>query len=285
MEFMTIPKARKWIVFVGLAIFMVSGGCGQLDEKPAGDYLNLALAGMAGSDGVTFEGATALLRGSEGKPYASINYGGKVTDHSTVTLYSLLPDRESSQTVATPKKASKAADNKTFYSKIEKKKGQWQVLSESNMLNETPLSRLNPLQQLEDLSSLSKQVTEESGAGGGTRTLRIELSPDVAREQLVKQLEQELAILRIQGETQVRAQISGRPELKKELDSFWQKKSKELKNRLASAQVKTVYHLKVDSRRNLPKRLAWTRTISYPSDVQKVLSETYVTQIDFYGYR
>ena len=284
MEFMTIPTTRKWIVLAVAATCIFSGGCSRINQKPAGDYLNLALAGMAGSDGVTFEGATALLRGNEAKPYTSINYGGNVTDHSKVTLYSLLPDNPSSKSVTTSKKALKNADKKTFYSRLEKKEGQWQVLSESNTLNETPSSRLNPLQQLDDLSRLSKKVTEESGSGAGTRILRVELSPDAAREQLVKQLEQEMKNLRTQSEAQLKAQMTGQPELRKNLDTFWRKKNEELKSRLANAQVKTVYHLKVDSRRNLPKRLAWTRTVSYPGDVQRALSETFVTQIDFYGY-
>ncbi|KGE16686.1 hypothetical protein [Paenibacillus wynnii] len=287
---MTSPVVRKWIMtWVVLVTCIYSSGCNKLNDKPAGEYLDLALSGMAGSDGVTFEGATALLRGSAGTPYASVYYGGNVKDHNKVTLYTILPDQRSTESESTNhvKEASSATDKPSYYSKLEKKEGAWKVLSESSSQEDNPLPRLNPLHQLEELEGLDKTVTEEAGAGAGrgVRVLRIELSPAEARKQLTNQLEQEMSALRTLGQTQEKQLTANQPQLKKALDTFWQKKNAELKNKLERAQVKTIYHLNVDSRRNLPKRLAWTRTISYPEDAQNALSETYVAQVNFYGYR
>ncbi|MDQ0193133.1 hypothetical protein [Paenibacillus wynnii] len=285
---MTNPAVRKWIMtWVVLITCIYSSGCNKLSDKPAGEYLDLALAGMAGSDGVTFEGATALLRGSEGTPYASVYYGGNVKDHNKVTLYTLLPDGETTKPESTNqiKKASSATDKPSYYSKLEKIEGGWKVLSESSSQEGNPLPRLNPLHQLEELEGLDKTVTEEAGAGRGVRVLRIELSPAEARQQLINQLEQEMSALRTFGQTKENTLTSNKPVLKKVLDTFWEKKNAELKTKLERAQVKTIYHLNVDSRRNLPQRLAWTRTISYSGDAQNALSETYVAQVNFYGYR
>ncbi|MCL6606276.1 MAG: hypothetical protein K6T94_25705 [Paenibacillus sp.] len=284
---MTRSGVRKWIVMLTVSVVCIyCGGCNKQSEKPAGNYLNLALAGMAGSDGVTFEGATVLLRGSEGTPYASIYYGGDVKDHNKVTLYTLLPDRESSEPEPSGqiKEASSATAEQPLYSELEKKEGRWQVLSGSSLQEENPLPRLNPLHQLEELEGLDKKVTQETGAGRGVRLLRIELTPDGARKQLRNQLEQELSALRTQSQTKEN-QVSTQPQLKKALDGFWKKQNADLKRKLEQAQVKTIYHIKVDSRRNLPKRLAITRTISYPGDDQNARAETNVTQVDFYGYR
>ena len=280
---MRIPVIRKWVVLVVISVVCsINSGCNRLNDKPGGEYLNLALAGMAGSDGVSFEGATALLSGSEGTSYASVYYGGEVEDHNKVTLYTLLPDKKLPKSASNKmKEASSATDEKSFFSRLEKKEGHWKVLSGSTVQQNNPLPGLNPLHQLEELKGLNKTVTEEAGGGKGVRILRIELFPEEAHKQLANQLNQEMAALR----DKENIQVSNNPKAKAALDTFWKEKSDELKHKLDSAQVKTVYHLNVDIRRNLPKRLAWTRTINYPGDDKNTAAETYVSQVDFYGYR
>ncbi|WP_410511631.1 hypothetical protein PaeBR_16355 [Paenibacillus sp. BR2-3] len=289
MKLMTRLFIRNGIVVVTLTLYCaLSSGCSLRNEKPAGDDLDLALAGMTGSDGVTFEGATALLRGSDGTPYETLYYGGKVKDHNQVTLYTLLPDSNSSKAAATGKinKLGSAIPNKqSYYSQLKKIGGQWQPLSQSFPQEGNPLPRLNPIYQLEELEGMDKTVTEEAGAGRGTRVLRIELSPDEAHAQLAAQLNQEMSALRSFNQTGEESQSSANPQLNKALETYWKKQNTELQRKLDKAHVETVYHLNVDVKRNLPKRLAWTRTINFPGDIQKTRSETYVTQIDFYGYR
>jgi len=273
------------------AVFMSSilaGGCGNINGKPTGEYLDLALAGMEGSDGVTFEGATALLQGTEGTPYVSLYYGGTVKEHDKVTLYTLLPDGSAAGAAATAGELKKlertSASTPAYYSQLEKIKGQWQPLSGS-VEDDNPLPRLNPLSQLEELQSLDKTVTEESGAGRGTRILRIELSPEEAHEQLARQLNQEMSALRTGSGLEKTGQHAAKPVLAQKLEAFWEKQNAELQRRLESAQVKTVYHVNVDVRRNLPKRLSCTRTVSYPDNTGRAGKETYVTEVNFYGYQ
>lgn len=69
--------------------------------------------------------------------------------------------------------------------------------------------------------------------------------------------------------------------------SLWEQKDRELQQKLKQVSVKAVYYLKVDTKRNLPKQLTWARTVSYPDtngDFRKAADETYLTQVNFYGY-
>lgn len=276
---------RPAIVTVALFAILFSG-CSRINDKPAADYLDLALAGMAGSDGVTFEGAAALLRGSDGTPYESLYYGGTMEEHHKVTLYSLVQDASNSTAASGKSKKTRALSpaKPYYYSQLEKIEGQWRTLTQSSTEENHALPLLNPFQQLEDLEDLDKTVTEETGAGRGNRFLRIELTPEEARNQLVKELNGELSSLRSNNYPAEGRQGLGNPEMVGALEDFWKKQDSELQRKLDAVQVKTVYHLIVDSRRNLPRRLACTRTVSFSGSTDKQI-ERFVSQIDFYGYR
>ncbi|MNW04163.1 hypothetical protein D3C71_2002100 [compost metagenome] len=75
-----------------------------------------------------------------------------------------------------------------------------------------------------------------------------------------------------------------RGEVTSAMNALWAQKENELQQRLAEAEITSVYFLKVDTKRNLPKGLTWTRTVSYPGSVDPAEAETYVTKVDFYGY-
>ncbi|WP_379133426.1 hypothetical protein [Paenibacillus sp. sgz500958] len=279
---------RSWVRSLMMMMIICSTlccGCGTKAGKPAGEYLNLALAGMEGSDGVTFEGAAALLQGNENTPYVSLYYGGNVKEHNKLTLYTLLPDG------STPETASKAGQIRnlgqtasnapSYYSQLEKVKGRWQPLGGKSE-EDNPLSHLNPIHQLEELKSLEKKVTEERGAGRGMRNLRIELSPNAAHSQLADQLNQEMSALHSRNKG---LGESGQSGLDEALEKLWQKRNAELQSRLGQAEVKMVYHLSVDVKRNLPKRLSWTRTITYSGQSTESEGESYVSDVNFYSYR
>jgi hypothetical protein len=289
MRLMTRLFIRKNIVVLTfLALFSVLGsGCGGQSGKPGQEYLNLALAGMAGTDGVTFEGASALLKGRNGTPYESLYYGGKMEKHNQVTLYTLLPDGNSTNAAGadTIKQESASTNKPYYYSQLKKIGDKWEPFNTSDSQEGNPLPRLNPISQLEELEKLDKTVEVEAGGGRGIRVLRIELSPEEAYAQLAAQLNDEMSALRNVGQNAVKSTADTNPNLNKALAAFWKKQDTELRNRLERAQVQAVYHLNIDTRHNLPKRMSLTRTVSFQGDGSETHSETYVTQIDFYGYR
>ncbi|WP_310832855.1 hypothetical protein [Paenibacillus pedocola] len=269
-------------------ILLLLSGCGTLNGKPAAQELNLVLAGMDGSDAVSFEGAAALLIGGQPVSESALYYGGKIEDHNKVSLYSLLPDEPGETKAAAQEGLNKLEQSRSaapaYYTRLEKKDGEWLMQSSSPESGAgNPLTALNPLRQLEELEQLEKQVTEETGSARGSKVLRIKLSPGEAKRQLKAQLEREMQAIRpAAGNTQDPA--GQRTEVTTAMNTLWAQKENELQQKLAEAEITSVYFLKVDTKRNLPKRLTWTRTVSYPASGDPAEVETYVTKVDFYGY-
>lgn len=65
---------------------VLCSGCSVLRDKPAKEDLSLALAGMAGSDEVVFEGANMLTRGGRQfpNPYCSMEVQWRIIKGKTV---------------------------------------------------------------------------------------------------------------------------------------------------------------------------------------------------------
>ncbi|AHV97118.1 flagellar basal body-associated FliL family protein [Paenibacillus sabinae] len=275
---MMISQAKRAAVLLAI-LCGLTGGCGVMDGKPAGEMLNLALAGLTGTDGVTFEGQAALLVDGRQLPEGSVYYGGEMNHHSTLRLYTLLPDSANTRGVLTEQSA-----RANLYSRLEKRNGAWQVLPESDERSVNPLPGLNPIRQLEELKSMSKMVTNEDGAGRGMRLLRIELAPQQAQDQLAAELKAEMEAIRAAYSRLPDLRAGTGAELSK-LETLWSKENGELERRLNNAAVETVYHVKVDARRNLPKSMSRQRTITYMTTKGQTRRETYVSRVDFYGYR
>jgi len=176
---------------------------------------------------------------------------------------------------------------KPYYSQLEKKDGRWELLTTENSSEEgNPLPALNPLKQLEELDAMEKNVTEEAGAGRGTSVLRIELTPSEARKQLSVELEKEMQNLRPKGLESAENSTAADQAVAKALEKLWQKKNNELQEKLKQANVETVYHLTIDKKHNLPRRLTLNRKVSYSGETtNKSDNETYVSKVDFTGYR
>lgn len=262
---MVIWKKKALPALLALA-FVIAAGCGTTDRAAAVDTLKLALSGMTGSDGVTFEGETALLVDGKQLEDASVYYGGKMDNHRSLSLYTLLPDQEEAG------KTAALSDHSTFYSKLEKQNGVWVQLSKQGQGTGGSLAALNPIRQLEELGTARKQVSLEPSAGRGVRELRVELDPVQAHSQLVSELKEEMEELRPAATL-------------KSAGALWQKEYDKLLARLKGVRVNTVYHIKVDARRNLPKSLTRQRTIIYPATGGAAHQEIRVTRVDFYGYR
>ncbi|MDH6373944.1 flagellar basal body-associated protein FliL [Paenibacillus sp. PastF-3] len=269
---------------------LLCSGCSVIRDKPAKEDLSLALAGMAGSDEVVFEGANMLTRGGTTVPESLLFYGGTVQDHKKVKLYTLLPDKSTIQKTAAggvKDLKSNAYAMKPYYSQLEKKEGRWELQTTENSSEEgNPLPALNPLKQLEELESMEKSVTEEAGAGRGTSVLRIELTPSEARKQLSAELEKEMQNLRPKVSESAENNAEADQAVTEALEKLWQKKNNELQQKLKQANVETVYHLTVDKKHNLPRRLTLNRKVSYSGEMMnKSENETYVSKVDFTGYR
>lgn len=283
----------KWLcVRTGsLAVLLVCSlsGCAVLQDKPAAEDLSLVLAGMEGSDGVSFKGAAALMVGGKTLPDSMFYYGGKVADHKKISLYSLLPDGAPAASASEPaprQLKQGSANTPVLYTQMVKEKGKWTLKQASPVTVESnPLENLNPLRHLEELEQRQKTVSEEAGSARGTRVLRIELTGEEARSQLAAELEQEMEAIRpaVQGSSGVTAsQLTKALEAK---TALWEQKRAELQQRLDQTAIRTVYYLKVDPKRNLPERLTWNRTLTYPGKSGTETEETYITQVDFYDYK
>ncbi|WP_187355284.1 hypothetical protein ['Paenibacillus yunnanensis' Narsing Rao et al. 2020] len=280
-RFISAPKALLLL----LACCLLCSGCSASGgQKPAAEALSLALAGMDGSDGVSFEGAAALMLNGKLLEESALYYGGNVEDHHKVSLHTLLPDGEGQQTAAAGRQKRNKQTAATYATRLEKTDGGWTMLAETAADEWNPLPGLNPLRQLEEMEQLAKrQVTEEGGAAAGIRLLRIELAPEAAKEQLAAALERDMLVIRPAASNSGAA--DGKEAAGKELSAYWEQKEQELHGKLAGAEVASIYSLQVDAKRNRPKKLSWTRRITYPGSAGQATEEVYVSEVEFYGYR
>ncbi|AIQ63742.1 hypothetical protein PSTEL_12260 [Paenibacillus stellifer] len=274
--------ATKGLTGLIALVCVITAGCSAASDRPAAEQLGLALSGITGTDGVTFEGEAALFVNGAQKKDATLYYGGALKDHNSLSLYKL-----SSDAAQTPKPESLSTGEaaSTFYSRMVKEKGNWVAAESTGAQEPLPLPGMNPLSQLDDLSSLDKTVTREQGAGRGMLLLRVELSRDAGLRQLTRELDENMTPLRAAS-----VGAADRPAYHAEsayarLAELWSHENGELQRRLKQAEVKTVYHVKVDTRRNLPKTLTRQRTIRYLTPEGKSRQEMTVLRVDFYGYR
>lgn len=289
MAMMNLRCVRTGILALLMLSSLAFSGCAGVKDKPAAEDLNLVMAGMDGTDGVSFEGAAALLIDGKTIPESTLYYGGKVADHNRVSLYSLLPDggHPASAAESGPRSLEQGSgDAPVYYTRMVKEDGKWTMKQASPALGgSNPLEALNPLRQLEELEKMGKKVTEEAGSARGTRVLRIELTAEEARRQLSAELEQKMQAIKPAARIGAAAPADTQAKALATKNALWEQKQTELQQRLNQADIRTVYYLKVDPKRNLPTRLTSNRTLTYPGKAGATTEEAYITQVDFYGYK
>lgn len=280
---------RRITPLIVIVYCMSCNGCSSLRDTTTEDNLSAVLEGMAGKDTFSFEGAATLLRGGEPLPNSTLYYGGEVKELTKLSLYTLLSDRSlSNNTASSGIKDLRNSGTlaQSYFSQLEKKAGKWELQAATHSPQEfNPLPALNPLAQLEGLKEMEKKVTEEVGAGRGTKVLRFELTPTEAKNQLTNELEQEMMVLRPELHAEEQDSAEDALKLTKARIELWQKKNNQLQQKLEQAKIEAVYHLTLDKKYNLPRKLSLNRKVSYPSESNKSTSETYVTEVDFYDYR
>lgn len=264
MAMMNLRRIRTGFLVLLMLSGLVSSGCTVMKDKPAAEDLNLVMAGMDGTDGVSFEGAAALLIDGKTVPESSLYYGGKVADHNQITLYSLLPDGGQPAPAAESGPHSLrqgSGDAPVYYTRMVKEDGKWTMKQASPALDgSNPLEALNPLRQLEELEKMGKTVTEEAGSARGTRVLRIELTEAEARRQLSAELAQKMQAIKPAAGEDAAVPADTHAKALAAKSALWEQKQTELQQRLNQADIRTVYYLKVDPKRNLPTRLTSNRT-------------------------
>lgn len=280
---------RRITPLIIIVYCMLSSGCSTVrDNNSTKVDLNAVIESISGKDAFAFEGAATLLRGAEPLPESLLYYGGKVTDHTKLSLYSLLPDSSLSKSSVNSNSRdlkNNSSSVQPYYSQLEKKAGKWELQATAESSQEVnPLPALNPLAQLEKLEGMEINVTEEVGAGRGTRVLRFNLTSVEARNQLSDELEREMLALRPEGLNKTEKSSENELELTNAMFELWQKKNDQLQQKLEQAKIEAIYYLTVDKKDNLPRRLTLNRKVSYPSETNKLASETYVTQVDFYYF-
>lgn len=264
-------KGYRLVMAVSL-ICAVSGCGGAVDEAEAKEELSWALAGLAGSDAVTFEGAAALMLDGQTDARHSLYFGGSLEEHSRLSMYTLLPDEQGGGRLA--QASVRTASAAPLYVNLKKTDGKW--TGSAMEAEERRLAGFNPFKKLEELGAMKElKVAEEAGAGRGLRVLRVELPPEQARLTMKRELEAEM-------EGVLAAAKAGRNSLEPQLEALWKRERDHLSQRLEASEVGLVYHLTVDKKRNLPQRLTMRRTVVSPGGEAE---EALVSEIDFYGYR
>ncbi|MEK3794085.1 hypothetical protein MKX42_20310 [Paenibacillus sp. FSL R7-0204] len=285
---MNLPRVRMGFLALLMLSSLAFSGCTVMKDRPAAEDLNLVMAGMDGTDGVSFEGGAALLIDGKTVPESSLYYGGKIVDHNQISLYSLLPDGGQPAPAAESGLHSLkqgSGDAPVYYTRMVKEDGKWTMKQASPALSgSNPLEELNPLRQMEALEKMGKKVTEEAGSARGTRVLRIELTAAEARRQLSAELAQKMQAIKPAARIDAATHADTHAKALAAKSALWEQKRTELQQRLNQADIRTVYYLKVDLKRNLPTRLTWNRTLTYPGKAGGITEEAYITQVDFYGY-
>lgn len=278
---------KRIISLIVIFYCMSCSGCSSSRDLTTEDNLNVVLESMADKEAFSFDGAATLLRREGHLPNSTLYYGGEVKELTKLSLYTSLSDRSLSKTASSGVKDLNNSDSlaQSYYSLLEKKDGKWELQAATHSPQEfNPLPALNPLAQLEELKEMEKQVTEEVGAGRGTRVLRFELTPAQGKDQLTRELDREMMVLRPEPQNDDQTSNEDELKLRKARIELWQKKNSQLQQKLEQANIQTVYYLTLDKKNNLPRRFTLNRKVSYPSESNQSSIETYVTQVDFYNY-
>lgn len=257
-------KLGKMLIVVLTSMVMAS--CGWSGPKSPQDWFDVTWAGLAGSDTLSFKGNASLVRENQIQAEGSLIFSGKLQNHQVLTLNAESPRPQSDQNLKTA-----ATQKKGVTSTLQLKGKKWVVLNKPDSITTGvphTLNRINPLAQLEEIhDTKAKTIGMESGAARGTKVLRIELDPGEAkqllRRQLTEEMDQVLANWKIR-EQHLQIPTSRRQSLGREAGNVWGRGKKEMLDKLDTAKVTAVYHLTINKKTGLPKRLTLNNKITYP---------------------
>ncbi|USB34585.1 hypothetical protein [Paenibacillus sp. YPG26] len=262
-----------------IIMVMLIASCSK--PRTAQDWFDLTWAGLAGSDTLSFKGNTVLLRANRPQPEGSLAFSGELRNHQVLTLIADSPVNQENSGLK--EAASKGKSPLTTFQLNGRK---WAALDQSQGDRiPHPLARVNPLAQLEEIhNTKSKSLRLESGAARGTKVLRIELAPEEAKALLRRQLgeEMELVLANWKRDSQLlQLTIPEREALNREVLKLWSQGNGQLSDKLDQAEVRAVYHLTIDTKSGLPRRLTSNNKITFPGDSNLNKPEILVTDCSF----
>ncbi|GAB6990531.1 hypothetical protein [Paenibacillus pini] len=260
---------------VCLSFCLGLGGCGLFESgKTPEEWFKQTLAGLAGKDEFTFRGEEGLRRNEQDRFVQNMIYEGKLTQHDKLTMTNVVPKIAAHHGKDVLEMEGKEVNEVHLL----RQKGDWMHINEDGKARtQASLSRFNPLEQLEAIHELPKEITEETAAARGTKVLKIELTPAAAHTWLSKQLKQEMAVLR---EEQVMAK-GGTPKNKEKLEKVWKQGNDQLEQMLKQANVKTTYHLTINRKSGFPKRLSSKTYTRYTNAKGQQEQETLINDVLF----
>ncbi|WP_433946253.1 hypothetical protein [Paenibacillus sp. SN-8-1] len=272
-------KARVCRASVIMFMLVLITSCSR--PRSAQDWFDLTWAGLAGSDTLSFKGTTVLLRADKPQPEGSVAFSGELQNHQVLTLTANSPVKQADSNL-------KAAESKgkPIFTTLQLKGRRWVALDQAQGSSAShTLERINPLAQLEEIhDTKSKNIRLESGAARGTKVLRVELAPEEAKALLRRQLSDEMDLVLknwSRDSQQLQLSPSERNALNREVQALWSQGNRKLSEKLDQAEVSTVYHLTIDKRSGLPRRLTSNNRITYPGNSNLNKPETQVTDCSF----
>ncbi|WP_068616725.1 hypothetical protein [Paenibacillus tuaregi] len=277
----TYLKKGRFLPF--LLTCALLGACEISGPKTAQDWFEVTWAGLAGSDTMNFQGRASLLRDNQIQEEGNIAFSGQLQNHQMLTLKAEPSQAGRGHNLAMAG-LGKGAELATFQLKGRK----WVMLDRTER-SASPLprtlNRINPLAQLEEIhDTKAKTIRLESGAARGTKVLRIELAPDEAKALLRRQLTEEMDNVLADWKLRAAGLALSRPELDaltRQVEDTWSKGRKEMTHKLDIAQVSSVYHLTIDNKSGLPKRLTSSSTVTYPANSGVNKPEVYMADCHF----
>lgn len=264
---------------VSIIVILLCTSCSG--PRSAQDWFDLTWAGLAGSDTLSFKGTTVLLRADQLQPEGNVAFSGELQNHQILTLTADSPVKPADSNLEAAEVKSRRS-----IAKLQLKGRRWVALTENQgMSGSQPLTRVNPLAQLEEIhDTKSKTIRLESGAARGTKVLRVELAPEEAKRLLRRQLSDEMNLVLnnySRNSQQLVLSPSERNALNREVRELWDQGNRQMSTKLDQAKVSTVYHLTIDKRSGLPRRLTSHNKITFPGNSNLSKPETLVTDCTF----
>ncbi|MGG4219634.1 hypothetical protein ABEW32_15605 [Paenibacillus jamilae] len=267
-------------------IICVLGGC-TLDRQYTPEQIfRRAVAGMAGKERVTFTGQTGIRANGGLPPTKQFKYTGEVTNHDELIMQWEAAEnfRKQGDHVALTKDKTKSG---VAHERFLRQKGKWIALAsgDTSMAQNGMLNRFNPIQELEELNTLNKNVRMEQGAARGTWVVRIEPEPASAKRWLKEHLMEEMNALNPQTGILNAQYTATNQKLQQKLSQVWKQSCEDMNNQLEHSTVRTVYHLTIDRQTGLPLKLSSECRISRQVTNEEQHQEALITRVAFEDYK
>ncbi|WP_025717799.1 hypothetical protein [Paenibacillus sp. 1-18] len=278
-------KQRVMLVCIFLVMCLLSG-CALMERQNTPEQIfKRAVAGIAGKEMLTFTGRTGV-RVDNGLPMnKQFEYRGRVRNHDELVM------NWGSTEVFRKKGDYEALKKGKFeqgtHARFLRHHGKWNEMTSgySSVAGEGVLNRFNPIQELEELSTLNKTISMEASAARGTWVVRIEPEPASAKYWLKERLMEEMKTINQQIVILGTKHKRPNQEVQRKLDQVWAQSYEDLNRQLEHSVVQAVYHLTIDRQTGLPLKLSSECRISRQEANEARHEEALITRVAFEDYK